>query len=120
MYEPSRHLDTFMIAGFQYWDGACALPKMRVGDLLRLVPEPDNPYDAEAVAIYRKGTKLGFVPRDRNHHLAVMCHFGHRKDFELRILRLDREADPWDQVMVGLYVKDARKDEKRGKHGRRG
>ena len=34
-------------------------------------------------------------------------HYGHEV-FELRVLQVDSEADPWEQVRVGLYVADAR------------
>ena len=33
--------------------------------------------------------------------------FGH-DILELRVLQVDPEADPWEQVRVGLYVADAR------------
>ena len=40
MYEPSRHVATFFIAGFQHWDGALLLPELRVGMRLRSSPSP--------------------------------------------------------------------------------
>ena len=33
------------------------------GDSLWLVKEPDNEFDPNAIAVYHKGTHLGFVPR---------------------------------------------------------
>ena len=62
MYEPSRQISSFYIAGFQYWDGALVLSELKVGERLRLVPEFDNPHDPSAMAIYRGKTKMGFVP----------------------------------------------------------
>jgi len=32
--------------------------------ILVLLPEPDNPYDKNAVAIYHKADRLGFMPKD--------------------------------------------------------
>ena len=46
MYEPSRNLFSFHIAGFQHHDGALVLGDLKAGDTLELVPERDNPYDA--------------------------------------------------------------------------
>lgn len=108
MYEPSRHMATYYIAGFQHWDGALALDKLKPGTELRLAPEPENPYDPEAMAIYFEGTKLGYVPASENGAVSVMCFYGHADAFELRVLQVDEEADPWKQVRVGLYVGDAR------------
>ena len=60
MYEPSRVLLSFHIAGFQYADGALVLGDLKVGDKLTLCAERDNPHDPEAVAIYYGNTKLGY------------------------------------------------------------
>lgn len=108
MYEPSRHMDTYYIAGFQHWDGALSLDKLEPGANLRLVPEPENPYDPEAVAIYFGDAKLGYIPASENSTVSLMCFYGHADAFELRVLQVDKEAAPWHQVRVGLYVKDAR------------
>ena len=64
MYEPSRNLLSFHIAGFQHHDGALVLGELKAGDTLELVPERDNPYDAEAIAVKFHGTMLGYVPAD--------------------------------------------------------
>ena len=52
MYEPSRVLLSFHIAGFQYADGALVLGDLKAGDKLTLCTERDSPHDPEAVAIY--------------------------------------------------------------------
>ena len=49
MYEPSRVLLSFHIAGFQYADGALVLGDLKAGDKLTLRAERDNPHDPEAV-----------------------------------------------------------------------
>lgn len=108
MYEPSRHIATYYIAGFQYWEGALALGKLKPGTQLSLVPEPENPHDPKAVAIYHKKTKLGYVPADENGTISPLCFYGHAGAFELRVLQADKEAAPWHQVRVGLLVRDAR------------
>lgn len=108
MYEPSRVLSSFHIAGFQYGDGALVLSELRPGELLSLQPEPDNPHDPEAVAIYRGDVRLGYVPAGETPMLSAMLHYGHGKAFEIRIQQVAPERSPWHQVRVGLYVTDAR------------
>ena len=40
------------VAGFQYHDGETVWPRLSEGDSLRLLREPGNPYDGQAVAVY--------------------------------------------------------------------
>ena len=47
MYEPSRHLATYYIAGYQHWDGALVLNELKPGATLRIAPEPENPHDPQ-------------------------------------------------------------------------
>ena len=109
MYEPSRLIDTFHIKGFKNYDGALVLDKLSAGKQLDLVPEPDNPYDHDAIRIELAGIKLGYVPKERNGMMSLMAFFGHADVFECRILQVDDRANPWEQVRVGIYVKDVRK-----------
>ena len=109
MYEPSKIYDSFNIAGFQYHDSALVLGKLKVGKKLDLVPEPDNPYDPNAVSIRRKSVHLGYIPRARNATIAQLFRFGHNNVFECRVMKVDKSADPRNQVHVGIYVVDKRK-----------
>ena len=108
MYTPSRRMLSFYIRGFQYWDGALVLKKLKPGKKLALVAEPDNPYDPNAVRIERRGTKLGYVPRKSNEAVARLLAFGHGDALECRVLSVDRGASPWEQVRVAIDVTDAR------------
>lgn len=108
MYEPSKHLDTFFVAGFQHYDGALALDRIKVGSQVELVPEPDNPYDCNAIELRFDDVKLGYVPAGKNEMIALMAFYGHADAFEARVLQVDPSVDPWEQVRVGIYVKDAR------------
>ena len=107
-YEPSRHLISFHVAGFQHWDGATVLSKLSPGCQLDLVPEFDNPHDPEAIALYIDGVKIGYVPADKNGLISTLAFFGHTSVFECRVLQVAPEKDPWEQVRMGIYVVDAR------------
>lgn len=110
-YEPSKSLMSFHIRGFQHWDGALVLNQLQAGSELDLVAEPDNPYDSQAVALYFDQTKLGYIPAEENGLLATMIFFGHVDAFTVRVLQVDEEANPWQQVRVGIFVTDARRDD---------
>lgn len=102
---PHQHV---FVAGFQYHDGALVFDKLKVGTPLQLVPERDNPHDANAMALTIDDTMIGYVPRDQNALASLLDYYGHNDVFEVRVLQVNPEASPWEQLRVGLYVKDAR------------
>lgn len=108
MYEPSRNLFSFHIAGFQHYDGALVLGELKAGDTLELVPERDNPYDAEAIAVKFHGTMLGYVPADSVGPLSILFFYGHGAAFECRVLQVAPGRSPWHQVRAAVFVRDAR------------
>ncbi len=108
MFLPSRQLYSFHIRGFQYWDGALVVDKLKVGNKLKLRIEPENPHDPHAVAVYRGSSKLGYVPADMNEALSTMLFYGHKKVFEARVMQVDPEAEPWKQVRMGIFIVDNR------------
>lgn len=108
MYEPSREFLSFHIAGFSHWYGFDVINKLNPGAKLRMVPEADNPYDPNAVALYKGKTKIGYVPRDRNATLAQLLFFGQGSAFECRVTHLVPDAHPERMVFARVLVKDAR------------
>jgi hypothetical protein len=64
------------LAGFRYYDGKALWYQLRIGDALRLVREPANPHDANAIRIEWDGRMLGYVPRRENAHLARQMDHG--------------------------------------------
>lgn len=67
----------FAIAGGHHHGLVRALATLAIGDALELRREPDNPYDANAVAVYdSKGLKLGFLPRRSNPPVAKLMDEG--------------------------------------------
>lgn len=109
MYTPSRIIDSFFIAGFQYHEGAQVLSKLKVGKKIKMIAEFDNPYDPNAVALYYKGSHLGYVPRVKNALVAQLLRFGHAKVFECHVVQVNKKKDPQSQVRVSLSVTDKRK-----------
>lgn len=108
MYEPCKHYKTFNVAGFQRYDGALVLDQMKPGAPLVMMPERDNPYDPEAIALFFEGTMIGYVPREDNSLMSLMMFYGHAGVFEAHVVQVDPEAKPWEQVRVGVYVTDKR------------
>lgn len=99
-----KHFDHFHIAGFTFYEGVLAFDQLKVGTELKLVAEPKNRYDENAVAIYIKKHKLGFVPRSHNLSLAVLLNAGY-DIFETRVQQIKADAHPEDQLHTVVFVK---------------
>lgn len=104
--ENKRHLANFHIAGFGYWDGAEAFEQLKIGTLLELRREPDNRFDAYAVAIWFGEYKLGFIPRDENREISKYLEIGYGDIYETRIIRLSPQEHTEQQVEVTVKIKN--------------
>ena len=62
--------------------------------------EPSNPHDSEAVAIFYQGTKLGYIPSDKNSLISRLIYFGHGDILEARIQMSNTENHPDRQFRV--------------------
>lgn len=78
------------LAGFRHQEVAKVWPQLQVGDSLRLVREPDNPYDPNAVRVEWRGLKLGYVPRRENGALAWALDNGRAVRARISALREHR------------------------------
>ena len=109
MYEKGRCLTTCKIAGFTYYDGIDVLDKLQVGTPVTIKAEPDNPYDPEAVVIYFKDTKIGYIPRTENRTIHWLLYFGHEDILEAKINKRNLDTHPEDQFGIVVKIKDKRK-----------
>ncbi|MCL2546160.1 MAG: HIRAN domain-containing protein [Oscillospiraceae bacterium] len=109
MYEKSRNLLDFHIAGFTYYDGLDVIEQLTLGTSVSLKSEPDNPYDPEAIVVMLGETKLGYVPKVKNDLLSTLLYFGYNDVVESKIIGRDLEAHPERQFRVVVKVKDKRK-----------
>ena len=71
-----KEYDIF-IAGAKFRDGAKEhLDTLASGSELTLQFEPDNPHDANAIAIYSEGSHVGYVPAFVNTKIGVKLDAG--------------------------------------------
>jgi hypothetical protein len=80
---------SFEIAGVEYYEALFAIEEMKVGDELILKREYDNIYDENAVEIYYKDIKLGYIPRNANYSIARIMDAGW-DIFEAYVQTLDK------------------------------
>jgi len=49
------------VAGISFYQDN--LENLSIGDKLDIIPQPENPYDPGALAVYKNGKQLGYLPR---------------------------------------------------------
>ena len=90
------------LAGFRYHGAAEVWRELRLGDPLELAREPQNPHDANAIAVLWRGHKLGYVPRRENAALAWGLDRG--TPLRARISALADSPNPARRVRFEVYV----------------
>jgi hypothetical protein len=90
------------VAGFQYYRGNAIWPLLRVGEKLSLVRESLNDHDRDAVAVYFRNDKLGFVPQRENRTIAQMLDRG--ESLEATISKVLDESDPWERIRISIFL----------------
>lgn len=106
---PPNHTELvkrFKIAGtFAIPDRSRVLRELRPGDRLRMIREPDNPHDGNAIRVDRERDKLGYVPRADAAELAPQLDAGSR--FVGIVAAIDRArgeifADLYKRILLPL------------------
>ena len=94
------------VRGFRFYEGDELLPRMRRGDVLQLVREPQNTFDSNAIALHYQNHKIGFIPRESNDVMSKLMDDG-TLQIEAEITHVQPDADLWEQVQIAVYlVKD--------------
>ena len=92
--------EKFYIAGFKFHGGVLKATKgeLDVGDVVTLVPDPNNAYDENAIEVRHDGEMIGFVPKAVNQKILPMLGSS-----TATLSRVDEEAalsEPWKAVQV--------------------
>lgn len=90
------------LAGSQYYAVSAVWEKIRPGDRLTLVREPDNRHDRNAVRVEWQGRQLGYVPRAENRAVAAALDVGEK--LEGRVTKLRNDPNPWLRVEFEVYL----------------
>jgi hypothetical protein len=95
-------IQEFPLAGFQYHRAAGVWSFLREGETLRLRRERHNRHDPNAVAVWFRNDKLGYLPRRENTPFARMLDRGLR--LEGRIVCLRDHTDPWRRIRFSVAL----------------
>lgn len=115
----SKLMQVCYIAGTNYHIRGNIDGKLRIGDKLLLVREPDNAHDHKAVAVtlpkynpyYHQLSrgKLGYIPRTDNTAIAAMFDMGWGDMLEAKISRIT----PSQEISIEVYIKSKTPSEPR-------
>lgn len=100
--EAKIYLQSSRLAGFKYYEGRKLWPRLKTGDVLKLVREADNPYDGNAIAVEWQGHKLGHVPRADNAALARFMDHGQMLEARITALPKEKRRGRWIEFDVYL------------------
>jgi hypothetical protein len=88
------------LTGVSYGNRQAALRRLRVGQQVQVVREPDNPQDPNACAVYTLGgDNLGYVPRDDAADVAAAVDSG-----DVMIGYVGRVGEMENSSVVDAYV----------------
>lgn len=90
------------LAGYQYHAGSSVWEQLKVGDALKLVREPENSHDRNAIRVEWQGQQLGYLPRAENQAIAAELDRGSK--VEARIARLREARNPWQRVLIDVFM----------------
>ena len=91
------------VAGFRHHEAPRLWPTLRAGAHLDLVRETDNAADADAVAVYWLGRKLGYLPRGES--LMAASLLDRRRAISARIQRLVPSAERNRRLRIEVLMR---------------
>ena len=94
-------IETVPVAGFQYYQGENLWSQLKIDDSLKLLREPNNKYDDNAIIIKWQGQQLGYIPRVDNSNIAKLMDNGQTLSAE--IIALSNSSNPWKRVEVAVF-----------------
>ena len=104
MYRDPRIVYAGFVAGYQYHNGSRMEHLFDQGTEFSLKHEPGNPFDENAVAVYYKDARIGFIPPDTNIDVAHRLQNG--EPLKTRISRIDPQSEPWERVFVEVLKEE--------------
>ena len=93
----------FFIAGVKFHNLKEVINQLSEGDELEIVPEPENKFDSNAVALKFNGTMCGYVPKTYSAEISAAIETLGVDSVICEIVKLNPQAPPWEQCLVKVY-----------------
>jgi hypothetical protein len=94
---PKNKIYSAYVKGYKHYDGHKIIHNLQVGSSLQMVPEPNNPFDDCAIAIYSGAYKLGYFPKEDNVVLSSLIASKHGS-FEVIVDEVNRDGVYWEKI----------------------
>jgi len=98
----------FYVAGVQHHQYKQCLQELSEIELLKMVPEPDNRYDPNAIKLMFGEYQIGYVPKKFS---AVVSAALEISNVECEIVKFDPNARPWEMIEVVIRSSEDENDE---------
>lgn len=103
MEKERESLYEFYAAGVQHHKLHTCIKDLSVGQELNLVPDPENRFDPNAVAIKYGDVMLGYVPKAKGAFSDKVSAALEHRNLVCEIIELNPEAKTWEQLKVAIY-----------------
>ena len=90
------------LAGSQYYKLDALSLRIKAGDRLELVREPENRHDRNAVRVLWQGEPLGYLPRKENRGVAKAMDG--REPVYASVESLSDYPDPWKRLRISVFI----------------
>ena len=100
--KPGTLLQEARLAGFQHHNGRRVWRYLQEGETLRFKREPFNFHDQNAVAVYFRNEKLGYLPQNQNQIAAQMLDRG--ETLIGKIKQLIASNNPRERISLQVWL----------------
>jgi len=91
------------VAGTTFSDYALVAQDISVGSELKMVRDPKNPHDANAIALTFDDVRVGWIPREKNEMLATMMDHGIQFKCVVSINNVTY-TNPAKRLILGVWI----------------
>lgn len=94
-------IQSSFIAGIQYYQAEQVWKRLDQGEVLVLKREPKNQYDKQAIEVYWRDQKLGYLPRTQNYTINQMLQ--NQWSFKVVLERKELDKTGWKKLVISIY-----------------
>jgi len=95
-------LPDFAVRGITFDNRQQIIAELEENMLLELSPEPENPYDPNAVAILFEGEKIGYIPREYSAYISSLLQQGIK--LYITVLRIIEKITPERKLRIPIVL----------------
>ena len=99
---------SFYVAGVRFHKLDKVISFIKPGHKVRMLPEPTNKYDPNAIRLEYSHTMIGYVPKRLSSKIMAMIEVG--KDLSMEVSEVNKDAPPWERLKVTISERSSGKE----------